>query len=274
MTEKNHFLFAYAGNKRAEVKQIYDHLDFKRKTKYIVEPFAGTVALSFYIAKVDPHKYTYHINDMDKNLIELYRIMKDKERCDEFEKKINLILSDDSFGKQEYNKITRGGSVEGYYIKHKIYAIVPGLYKQNYVYDEIKFDDYPIVNFLRNENVIITNDNGVDILRQYENNDEAIIYLDPPYIQTCNDFYSGPSGTRFNVYEYICMKKYRNSNIYATLEDVWIVNLICQDYNILDTYAKQYQTSKKKTKHIFYRLEKKRKVRDTKTIAIYAKDPS
>ena len=269
MSEKNHFIYPYAGNKRAEVKNIYDHLDFKNKTKYIVEPFAGTAALSFYIAKVDPNKYTYHINDMDKNLIELYQIMKDKKRCDEFEKKINLILSNESFGKEEYKKIIKQKNIEGYYIKHKIYAIRPGLYKQDYIYDEIKFDNYPIVNFLRNENVIITNDDGVNILKQYENNDDAIIYLDPPYIQTCNDFYTGSRGKQFNIYEYISMKKYRHSNIYATLEDIWIVNLICQDYNIIDTYAKLYQVSKKKTKHIFYHLEKKRKVRDMKKIAIH-----
>jgi len=65
------------------------------------------------------------------------------------------------------------------------------------------------------------------------------------------------------------MKKYRHSNIYATLEDIWIVNLICQDYNNIDTYDKQYQFSRKKTKHIFYHLEKKRKVRDMKKIAIH-----
>jgi site-specific DNA-adenine methylase len=257
--QKNHFIYGYAGNKREEVEGIVNKMDMTG-IKRIVEPFCGTSALSFYIAKLYPTAFTYHINDVDPMLIDLYKTMQDKDKCDMFEKNVNAILSADTFCKETYNKIIHDGTLEGYFIRNKVYAIRQGLFRQNYVFKEIKFDSYPVVNFLRTEDVTITCGNGVDVLAQYENDKRAIVYLDPPYIQTCNDFYHGSThGTRFNVYEYIYMKRYKKSNIYATLEDVWIVNLVCQHYNILDTYAKLYQGSKKKTSHHFYRLERKRR---------------
>jgi len=42
----NHFIIHYKGNKRNETPIIIDHVNFKNK-KNIVEPFAGSSAMSF-----------------------------------------------------------------------------------------------------------------------------------------------------------------------------------------------------------------------------------
>jgi len=70
-----HFMVPYAGNKRKEVKQLYE--EFKKSSNeytYIVEPFCGTSAFSYYVSLNEPLKYTYVLNDNNKYLIELYKI--------------------------------------------------------------------------------------------------------------------------------------------------------------------------------------------------------
>jgi len=256
---KNHFIFPYAGNKREEVDTIVKTMDMK-DIHTIVEPFCGTSALSYYISTLYPLKYMYHLNDINKELIDLYMVLKDKERCAELETEINNILSSDTFNKEEYNKVIKSGTLAGFFIRNKVYTLRAGLFPLDYKYKKITFDAYPIVSFLRTENVVLSNRNAIDIINEYDHNKRVIIYLDPPYIQTCNDFYMGASGVKFNVYEHMYMKNYKKSNIYVSLEDIWITNLICQKYEVLDTYAKTYSNTHKKTRHRLYRLCKKRRV--------------
>jgi len=82
----------------------------------------------------------------------------------------------------------------------------------------------------------------------YNNNNKALIFLDPPYLQLCNDFYLDSS---INIYEYL-MKHNINgmlSYIVLVLEDIWIIKLLFRNH-IFITYDKKYQTSKKQTKHL------------------------
>jgi len=46
---KNHFYMPYFGNKRTEVSIIYKHLDLNNITT-IIEPYAGSAAISYYIS--------------------------------------------------------------------------------------------------------------------------------------------------------------------------------------------------------------------------------
>ena len=47
---KTHFYITYPGNKRSEMKGLYPYLDFTN-IDTIVEPFAGSCAVSFYISQ-------------------------------------------------------------------------------------------------------------------------------------------------------------------------------------------------------------------------------
>ena len=85
---KNHFLVSYSGNKRMEVERIYELLDFEG-IDYIIEPFCGTSALSFFISTMLPNRFKYILNDIDKDLIDMYNLLKDKEATLNFELKIN-----------------------------------------------------------------------------------------------------------------------------------------------------------------------------------------
>ena len=60
---KNHFIFGYTGNKREEVEIIYklliEHKLLNDDITTILEPYAGTCAISYYISLQHPLKYKY-----------------------------------------------------------------------------------------------------------------------------------------------------------------------------------------------------------------------
>jgi len=243
---KNHFIFSYAGNKRQEVEKIYENLDLSN-IDTIIEPFCGTSALSYYISTLHPKKFKYILNDNNKLLIELYKILKDDKETLLFETKIDNIIKDTNFNRDIYIKLDIN-TLEGYFIKNRIYAIRPGFFRLNHKYKYIKLSDYPIVNFLRTENVEIRNDNALHLYKLHCDDFKTLIFLDPPYINTCNDFYRNPS---IEIYEYLRNNKIENNKAYIclVLENISIINSLFKDSKIIQ-YPKLYQTSKKQTNHM------------------------
>ena len=249
---KNHFIFPYAGNKREEVETIIKNIDISQST-IIVEPFCGTSALSVYISKLYPKKYKYILNDNDKNLIELYKLMieKNKKKLKKTEKDIDNILKNIKC-KEDYIKILSKKDFNSWFIAHKIYTIRSGLYDLDYKYNEekpFKFENYEIFNFLQNENITILNEDAIKVLKDNKDNKEVFMFIDPPYLNSCNEFYSNEYNT--NIYEYIYHNDLRNMkfNFCLVLEKNWIINLLFEKYKKIE-YDKMYQTSKKKTKHL------------------------
>ena len=96
MKNINHFMFAYFGNKRNEIINFYNLLDFNNITT-IIEPYCGSSAMSYYISTQQPNKFKYIINDNNKQLIELYKLLKDDNLLNELEEKIKYYV--ESFNK-------------------------------------------------------------------------------------------------------------------------------------------------------------------------------
>jgi len=73
--------------------------------------------------------------------------------------------------------------------------------------------DAPIINFLKNEACEFSNMDGIKILDQYIDNKKALIFLDPPYLMSCNAFYNNPE---CNIYEHLSsleLKKKKSPSI-------------------------------------------------------------
>jgi site-specific DNA-adenine methylase len=76
----NHFIISYFGNKRKEMKDIFEIVDpYLNNKKMIVEPFCGTAAFSYYISLKYPKRFKYVLNDCNENLIKLYHVLKNDE---------------------------------------------------------------------------------------------------------------------------------------------------------------------------------------------------
>lgn len=44
-------------------------------------------------------------------------------------------------------------------------------------------------HFVNSENIIISNKCGIEIIEKYKDDDKALLFIDPPYLMACNDFY-------------------------------------------------------------------------------------
>lgn len=250
---KNHFFIAYFGNKRQEVEKIYNEIkDNIDKYNIIVEPFCGSSAFSYYIwlNNKDKNK-TYVLNDNNNILIELYNICKDEVK---FKKLYDDLvkLQEQTTNKEQYLEIAKraNNDIISYIFVNKIYNIRPGLYPRIPInkFNFKNFYEAPIIDFLRNAKIIISNKDALDVYNDYKTNKKALIFLDPPYLASNNSWYKDPT---INIYEYLCDNDITKEKalILLCLENNWIIKLLFKGKKSI-VYNKTYETTKKQTEHI------------------------
>lgn len=247
----SHFLTPYAGNKRQEYKEIEPHLKFDN-VKNIIEPFCGTSAISFNIWKKHGNKFDYYLNDKSENLYKIYKLLQEED-IDVIEKNINDIKNSVK-NKEDYLKIHKNPdkSLYEYIYINRYYALRPGLFSEAKCITAKGFMSSKIqrefIEFIKSPNVYITNDNWDILFEKYKNDAESLFMLDPPYIQSCNNFYGEKD---LNVYEYLFENNIGNfkSKIYLMLENNWMIKLLFKG-SILYEYNKQYQTTHRNTTHL------------------------
>lgn len=245
--KKNHFYIAYAGNKRSEMIEIYNFIDFEG-IDTIVEPYCGSCAMSYYIWLKRPD-LKFILNDNDKYLLEMFDIIRDDHKLNEFEIKINdelmpILLND----KEKYTEFVKQNNIYSWYIRNKFYNIRPGLFPQNKKFNRIKFSNFGITDFFKNANIEFHNMDGIEFYENHKKKKNNLILLDPPYLSSCNDFYQD---SNTNIYEYLYNNNINQeeSKIYLILEKIWILELLFKN-NERIIYDKLYQVSKKKTMHM------------------------
>jgi len=83
---------------------------------------------------------------------------------------------------------------------------------------------------------------------KFKDDQDSVILLDPPYLQSCNSFYENAD---VNLYEYFFNNPINKvkSSLYLILEDNWIIKLLFKKF-IIHKYGKTYEISKKKTSHL------------------------
>ena len=135
------------------------------------------------------------------------------------------------------------------FLKLKFYNITEGLYPFKTNFSKIDLRNYGIYNFFKQANIIYTCEDAVELIDKKKNDIKSIIFIDPPYINTCNSQYNYQEGD--NVYEYFfkhSIKKFKCS-LFGIFEKNWIVDLLFKDF-IVNQYDKVYQKSKKTTTHL------------------------
>lgn len=260
--KQNHFMIPYFGNKRKEVELIYNEIKDKiNDIEFIVEPFCGSCALSYYISLKHPNKYTYILNDNNNQLIEIINVSKDEAKLSKLKDDLLKIYDNVYNDKNKYLEVVKKAK-EGDYISYvfmnKYYTIRPGLFPLKGTRSKLpieNIDKYNFINFIRTEKTLISNKDALEIYDLYKNNKKALIFLDPPYLQALNDFYLDSS---INIYEYLVHNNIMKEKalICLCINDTWITRLIFKDIINIKSYDKNYQTNgkkgegKKKASHI------------------------
>ena len=243
---KNHFIMSYAGNKRNEVADLVKELDFDKITT-IVEPYCGTAAFSWYVSTLYPGKFRYVLNDNSDELQELYRIMQNETL---FEKLIaDATALNEGLTLEKYKKIKAKKDFMAWFYANTSYNFRVGCYPITGPKNYEKIRDAPIIQFLRNENVQFTQLDGVAVYEKYKTDPDVLLFLDPPYISSCNDFYSAASG---NIYEYLFVHSIdeERAKIVLILENIWIIQLLFKDKGRQILKDKTYSITHKKTQHV------------------------
>jgi site-specific DNA-adenine methylase len=249
---KNHFIYSYTGNKRNETENFLNNIRLDN-IKNIIEPFCGSSAISFAIWLEHQDKFNYYLNDSDKQLIEVYNIMKN-ESIEEIEKNVNE-FSKNIKNKDDWIHAIKNNDTTIYsYLFFKRFSNMGryGFYpndKKNVYNFKITKETKDFIEFIKQPYVHVSHGDWFEVFEVFKNDATTLFMIDPPYIMACNDFYTD---RKLNVYQYFYDNKIENnkSHIYLILEDHWILRMIFVNNKILLKYAKTYQMSKKATNHI------------------------
>lgn len=259
-----HFICTYLGNKWKEMKNIDPFIPFDKilsgELTTIIEPFCGSSAMSFYIYKKIPeeniNQYKFILNDFDKELFNLYMTFK-IESIDDIILGINKELQKINLPSDIKNLRKRNDKNPYEYVAHMKSGIAQYFKKPNLI-TKLKDLQIEFINFIKRDNVIITNNDWLDCYNENYNN--SIYLFDPPYVMGDNSYYKldrnyNCDGCK-NIYEYFYLKydgnlnKIEDKKIIFVLEGVWFIRLLFKD-NIKGEYNKTYSMTKKQTKHIF-----------------------
>ena len=238
------------GNKRNELKLLIPIIEPQITDDSIfVEPFCGSSIVSFNVFKKINKNIEFHINDLDQLRIKFYKNMtieKEREALYKLEKEII------EKGAEFYYSIARGKDDDylKYIISRRINAFRHGLYPttKKIILHEITDNWKDFFN-----KATITNEDYLYIFDKYKDNENAFLYLDPPYMDSFNSDY----GTYQNKAHDEDLKIIDNTAMYInfldilkngkckilfSINDCALTNYLYKDY-IKESYNHKYQTT-------------------------------
>lgn len=235
------------GSKQNDIKYFQDLLPTQVDT--IVEPFGGSFAVSKFFYK-DINKYNFHINDLDEHLFYIYTHYQDY--LNEFEKVNNFYKS----LPQELT-YTHGKEIKDYITKLECNENIKEYLIKNFIIRSNIFRGVKNYNFDQNEkqildNGLFTNQDYKIIFDKYKDDENAFIFLDPPYLFSDNSGYYPQNVDKdmtqilIDILEFI---KRCKCYVMLIINKLNIIEYLFKDF-IKDSYNKTYQMSKKKMKHL------------------------
>lgn len=231
------------GNKSTDIK-FFKHL-LPIDVETVVEPFGGSFAVSklFY---QDANRYKFHINDLDETLFYIYQHYDDMIRI----------------YRELFNTYNETYSKKYYDFKNYFEGLDMHPQIKNYIRDTyfvrgslFKAVKNSIVN--PNEELIlqqskITNLDYKDIFEEYKTNENAFLFLDPPYLFSNNSSYipqANESDMTSIVLDILEFMQTCKCKVMLIINELDILSHLFKDY-IKGRYNRVYQLSKKKTVHL------------------------
>lgn len=205
----NNFIVPYYGNKYKEAKNTIEHIKIDWKTlDYIIEPFCGGAGFSRYIAhNIPDYKGKFIWCDTDSGLIGLMQIMIDGKfsaLLEETKKDAEAITTKEAF--QTYRAKQDAKTGEGYYKMKRIRGgFRENLFNKQNVQNFIKSKQAhkPLLDLMSSGRIIVKNQSSnktIDEAIELSKTANVLVFSDPPYFQSCNNFYDSYS-------EKICIKE-------------------------------------------------------------------
>jgi site-specific DNA-adenine methylase len=233
--------FSKLGNKTNDLKHFYEHLPMD--AKIIVEPFAGSFAVSR--MKFDPTKYEIHLSDNDHDLI---YVLKNLRRYDEEKNKINEWMRD--------NKITKNTEAKEYIEEQDLPDEFKTTLKSDFTTRGItqtrktKSDHTKLFEFVEKVNIELC-DYKIP-MEKFKNNEDAFIFIDPPYFSSFNatygDYKNPSNEIKDNTEMYVYLAEYIKTckcKIMIVINGNALMRYIFDGY-VVDEYSKTYGFSGKK----------------------------
>jgi hypothetical protein len=245
------------GNKKNELKFLLPIIQPQINDKTIfIEPFCGSSIVSFNVYKQINKNIEFHINDIDSLRIEFFRNMRDEEKRKELYKLEESIVK---IGSEEYNNIIKkhiSKSIQNEYIPYviskRIHSYRHGLYPINkkIILKEISKN---WINFFNKAK--ITNNDFMEVMDEYKENEDAFLYLDPPYLDSYNAGYNTYSNESHNeelkikdntqIYlDFLDFLANAKCKILFSINDCALTRYLYKDF-IKETYNHKYNNSYK-----------------------------
>ena len=248
----SHFFYSYNGNKRNEINELFENIDFTN-IKNIIEPFCGTSAYSFNLWLKYGDKFNYYLNDNSKILIDTYHLFMN-ESLNTINQELMKIKEHVS-NKDEYEAYLKTGAetIYKHLFYHKYCNFRHSYYPRNNKFNLIKLTKKKLkfLEFIKSPNVFITNNDWNIIFNQFKDDENSILIFDPPYYKCDKRLYQNET---FSVFDYILDNKdvVFKSHMYFILEDIQKIRPIFEHFSIYNEYNKHYTFNHKDTKHIIY----------------------
>jgi site-specific DNA-adenine methylase len=243
------------GNKQNELKLLLPIIQPQITDKTIfIEPFVGSCIVSFNVYKQINKNIEFHINDIDSLRIQFYINMMDEEKRNELYKLEESILKN---GMEEYNKIIKKNNPQAmrneyipYVITRRIHGFRFGLYPttKKIILKQISEN---WINFFHKAK--ITNNDFIEVMEEYKENENAFLYIDPPYMDSFNGGYNCYHTKNYNndltikdnTYMYIYLLEFLKvckCKILFSINSNSLTRYLYKDY-IKENYKHVYQSS-------------------------------
>ena len=165
------------GSKQVDIRHFSKYLPLDIKS--VVEPFGGSFAVSKWFYK-DTNKYNFHINDLDEEVYYIYKNY--KEYLDVMNQLYQKFDKSQGRNVKEYlMSLDVNNHIRNYIIKNTII--------NTYVFSVSTSDNFCAAEYDILNNSKITNEDYKTILEQNKDDEDAFIFLDPPYLFSDNNGY-------------------------------------------------------------------------------------
>lgn len=249
----NRFYFPFCGNKSRELEIIRKYFDPIQPTiTTVVECFGGSLALSRSIHKNYPN-LEFIISDADENLIYFCNhVIEDAEIViDNARNILKTLKTKEDFTNylKPYRTVEDPDFLSWFLIYRTFNYIRPGVYPKNKkvpTYNQLSKNIKELNSFFA-QNEYLCADYMV-ILETYKNDDQAFVFLDPPYYNSCNELY------KHSEVDFEWIKNWCNS---CKCKFIMVLNndpkMLDMFHNFLrETYQVSYKITKKNFKHTLF----------------------